>query len=704
VRKVPKHNVSPRVSDIKHPDSLTPRTHAEPIERSPAVQAEKIASFIEPQHRTESPGIPLRRANSIWRKKFISVTLAAIFLTAVSFGIGIYNLKQKLSTSVALGLERFNSAVSDFKVFNFEGAQEHAEQGEAEIRGIREKFSSFDMILAGNFGAGIFPFLKDAGQVYSDIQGASRVALGLVQDLAEVQSMWPRLLKGEGGSEFIASLESLKHNLDLIGEQSNRLISQSNRYQNLLPIDPSQYLSLQVDLGRIRSFLDALIPWLKSSEPHRIAVFLQNPSELRPGGGFIGSYAELIIENGSVRSIIVRDIAYADRELDLKTVPPEPLQALVKNWRAADANWFFDFSVSAQKTLSFIEASNSYRPESITFDGAIGLSADVVSDILEVTGPLTLASGEKITSENFLGVIQKEVQEGHDVGSPTAKKILSEIAPLLVDRLGSLTGESQQELFRSFEDWIRRKDMMVYFKNPAFERVFSDFDATGKPLPITEEWNGDYLAVVNANIGGGKTDVVMRQDIVLQSSLTNEGTVNNHLVVKRTHAAAENDPWYYRMTNQNYLQIFTPPSVQLDYANGGWDRTIKPQVKYEAEGFTKDPEVVALEKTRFEHLAAPAVSSFLTDGKNVFATWSKTAVGATSELAFDYSRRLLSEPADQGTYRFVFEKQSGAKGTYSFEISAPVGFRFKENGLPVYELKTDDPPARLVLDLTLEQI
>jgi hypothetical protein len=54
-------------------------------------------------------------------------------------------------------------------------------------------------------------------------------------------------------------------------------------------------------------------------------------------------------------------------------------------------------------------------------------------------------------------------------------------------------------------------------------------------------------------------------------------------------------------------------------------------------------------------------------------------------------------------YEFVFEKQPGSRGKYSFELNAPLGYRWKENQLPTFEYDTEDPPGRLEIVLTLEK-
>ena len=47
-----------------------------------------------------------------------------------------------------------------------------------------------------------------------------------------------------------------------------------------------------------RDGLDALIDMLGGSGPRRFLIFSQNPDEVRPTGGFIGTYGVLTTRNG----------------------------------------------------------------------------------------------------------------------------------------------------------------------------------------------------------------------------------------------------------------------------------------------------------------------------------------------------------------------------------------------------------------------
>lgn len=705
MRRVSKRNISNKIADVRRPEAPlgTPRTKL-PIP-PPPFNTDSVKRLIYSSERLLLPPAAATRKFS-WRGIIQKAAAGGGILALLGVGISVasfYEIKNKLSASASLGIEHFQSAVSDLKMFNFKQAQERAATGEEKIQELSDKLAPFQALLTANPGGSFIPVFKDIGETYGDLQVLSFSALTIVEDLAGLQRSWSKILRGEGGEEVITALEGLRDNLASISESSNRLVNQSSKYKDFLPVDTGSYLSFRVDINRGKNFLDALIPWLKSPEEHRLVLLLQNPSELRPGGGFSGSYAEVVLKNANVRRIDVHDIAHADRELDLKTIPPQPLQALVKNWRAADANWFFDFSDSSRKTLELLEASQIYQKDDIHFDGVIGISAGAVTDLLALTGPIDF-EGRSISENNFLYEIQKEVQSGHDVGSPYAKRILSELAPSLQERLANLPEEKQTEFMRLVQKWITTKELSVYFKDQAFQRFFDGYHATGRVADLPSDRNGDYLAVVNANIGGGKTDIFMHQKVVLQSQIGTDGVLSNHLTVTRRHTADEASAWWYQMTNQNYLQVFTPADAQLEYANGGFEKKIKAPLRYETEGYVADPAIVALEATRWEHMANPTVTSYRQSNKNVFATWSRTPLGETTTLAFDYTRHLFSPPSDGGTHHFIFEKQAGAKGEYKFEFTAPVGFKFKENNLPVFEYATNDPPARLALDLTLEKI
>ncbi|MEK7077012.1 MAG: hypothetical protein AAB967_02155, partial [Patescibacteria group bacterium] len=252
--------------------------------------------------------------------------------------------------------------------------------------------------------------------------------------------------------------------------------------------------------------------------------------------------------------------------------------------------------------------------------------------------------------------------------------------------------------------WIAKRHLMIYAEDAALQSFFEYYGLAGTVAQIPRETPSDYLAVVNANIGGGKTDRVVKQNIRLESVITAEGAVHNRLAVSRAHAPRKGDAWWYRVPNQNYMKVFAPLSSELTSFSGGVEKKITPRVSYKANGYESDPLVAAVEATVERYEAYPAVRGFTESGKKVFAAWSLVKPEGKTELVFEYTH-TLPEPLRAGErYRFVFERQAGAEGAYRFEIAAPAGLRWKESKFPVFVYETGDPDGRMIFDLTLEKI
>lgn len=652
MRKVPKRNISSLVSDIFHSrkreDAFSPLVPQEDISRPPT------------------------------RKLFIGFAALALLAGGVSFYFYYHRELTRLQ-SAAERVETLGEVLPGNAILNWRTA---------------EGASPLDQFLF---------VVKNAGKAYENFDALYRHSTALGEAIVRVRDEWPELIFAKKGDELIAILKGVQEHIIGLQEVGGRFLAQSGGVQKFLPFEMGDYVALRVELNRVETFLDAFIPWFESDEEHRVLVMLQNPSEIRPTGGFLGSYAEVVIRKGNVERVEVHDINDADRALEENIVPPKSLQLIAKRWRAADANWFFDFEKSASKVASLLEQSGLYEERGIQFDGVFAITPKTISDLLLLTGPIELASGgTALDQNNFLTEIQKEVQSGQAKKLPDPKKILQELAPRLIERFREFGLEKRSEVFLLARSWFQEKDVMLFFKNPVFERFFDVYGLTGTLTNPGEEAGG-YLAVVNANIDGGKTDLFVKQSVALKSQIERDGTVKNTLTILREHRGDKSSFWWYKLPNQSYVRVFVPSASQLVSAKGGIEKKVKPKVDYVKLRYAVDPDVQAVESTEKGFLQYPALSVLHESGRRVFATWFTTLSGKKSEVSLEYTHRMGTAPAPGLTYRFVFEKQAGVDGEYRFEIAAPVGFRFRENGLPVYEYTTNDPPGRLLIDLTFEQ-
>jgi hypothetical protein len=548
-----------------------------------------------------------------------------------------------------------------------------------------------------------FGFLfQGGGGAVSAFMDVTKQFTGLSVEFAALENDAFQLLHG-GGAAIVTDLTTLRGTLAAIDVDSSELSPILSSLGG--GINSDAYLALTAQSKGAQKFLDVFIPWISSGVPHHVLVMLQNPSEIRPTGGFLGSYADVTIASGTIVGISVHDVADVDAAFSRNVIPPKPLQLEVSRWRPADANWFFDFPTSASETLAFFNQSSLYATGMPYFDAAIAVSSDVVGDLLKVAGPITISSTKTtFTSDNFLVQIQKIVQAGQASSATYPKQVLRDLMSELSAKLASPSDTDKKELIDMASNWITEKDIMAYSSDPAIENFLEAYGAAGDVYGSPQNFNGDYLAVVDANVNGEKSDLYVSEKINWTSQIGADGTFTDNLSIDRKHTGDTSPYWWYQAQNQVYLQAFVLGGSLLTNESGGLQKTIYPKVNYAAHGYSTDPLVAAIESSTQVFFGYPAVTEHEEDGKEVFATWSMVSAGASTELSFDYTHHAFVPPAPGVAYQFVFEKQAGTNRSYSFEVDAPLGYQFVETGLPSWTYQADDLPGRMTVNLTLEKI
>lgn len=542
--------------------------------------------------------------------------------------------------------------------------------------------------------------IKDVFSNYGGIEKSSFQAIGTLDRIGTLLENIPAKFVAKDGPGIVADLAALRDGLGSLGDFLKDIAAGGAEGSILSNL--SQYAKYAPDVERAKSAVEELLVLLQSPGEHHLLILFGNSSELRPGGGFLGSFADLTFGSSTIGDMVVHDINEVDRGFAANIVPPKPIQGIVTRWRAADANWFFDYPESARKTLEFMGQSSFYA--SSTLDGAILISPRVIQDLLAAAGPIVIDDGKTtIASDTVIPMIQREVQAGQASGVENPKEILSKLLPPLEAKLQNLDSDASDKLIGLAQDWFKNRDMAIFMKDPKLMEVVSYYRADGESYAVPQNFSGDYFAAVNANVGGGKSDALIEDTIDIESDLRADGVVENRVTVVKESSAKGSDEWWYRVTNQDYLRVFTPPGVTLTAASGGKARAISPRANY-SKGFEIDPDLAAVESTLKPAPGFPAVSQFRESGKNVFATWLTTPAGGSSVARFQYRRALKAPFRNGGGYTFVFERQSGARQSLRLVLNAPPGFVWQENGLSKYEYFNEFTPGRVMLLLTLEAI
>jgi hypothetical protein len=390
----------------------------------------------------------------------------------------------------------------------------------------------------------------------------------------------------------------------------------------------------------------ALVQEFFGAGPKTVLVLFENNNELRPGGGFIGTYGFYDFNNGQITSQKISSIYDLDGQLNEKIAPPGEFAALTDSWALRDSNWFADFRDSAQKVSDFYELEGKETP-----DAVIAITPDLFEDILKITGPIPFPKYHvTLSADNFRQTVQLDTS---DKDSSTPKQMLADFAPLLLQDISQLPSGSDQKLVSAFLDNLKRKNVMVYDRNADVESQLVNANWAGS-LATTGK---DYLAISAANLGGGKTDLNVSQQLSMQSQVQADGSIVDTITYTRNHANILTDP-----SNRDYVRFLVPAGSTLISASGF---TREPY--YKADGsaysawespskFVIDPELAAIDVSASVDVASGTVTTN-EDGKTAFGNWMETAPGQSQQIILSYK---LPFNFDGQSQSLIVQKQPGA--------------------------------------------
>lgn len=408
--------------------------------------------------------------------------------------------------------------------------------------------------------------------------------------------------------------------------------------------------------------------------PRTYLFLFQNNQELRATGGFIGTYALLEMSHGHRRRFFVDGIFNPDGHLSENIVPPEPIQKISAGWSLHDSNWFPDFPLSAQKAMFFYEKSGGP-----TIDGIITLTPTVLQRLLEITGPVDLPEyGVTIDANNFLPIIQEEVEVNYDKEVNEPKRILGDLTEALIDRF--LTFRNPRETWKlgnTLAELLNERHILLYARSPEVEELIRTAGWSGELLSPPH----DYLSVVHSNINGFKTDGVIDSVIEHTAVIESDGRIIDTVTITRSHHGGTTPYDWWNRVNTDYLRVYVPKGSKLLSASGMTREFPTPPLDYDALKFRRDPDVVQEESgTTIDSESGTRISE--ESGKMVLGNWVYVSPGESVKVTYTYELPFRVNPSvnDPASYSILYQKQSGTERT---ELNAHL--QFPENDEVVWQ-------------------
>jgi hypothetical protein len=474
-------------------------------------------------------------------------------------------------------------------------------------------------------------------------------------------------------NELIPELTNINQTINKI-----RVEAIPTEFQDKFGTIKSYLATLTNDIQELNSLSTTLLDVLGHDLDRTYLFVFQNSNELRPSGGFMGSFAVVDFSKGTIKNLDIPGggIYAMQGSLSVKTKPPLPIQELKDVWEMQDANWFPDFKTTAEKVKWFYEKSGGE-----TVDGVIAINSTIIPKLLELTGPIEMPEyNTTITSTNFIHKTQEQVELLYDKEENQPKQILSDLAPILLEKLFNTDTKNVLNVAKIFVSSLNEKEIQLYFRNEAVQEKFSNYDWTGE----IKNSSRDYLMIANANIRGGKTDDFIDQVVNLDSQIQENGEIINTVTVTRKHTATQND-LFGNQENIDYMRIYTPQGSQFISAEGFSDAP--------ANVYTRENEALPndtfLENVQGETYVEPASQTIINNefDKTVFGNWIKVKPGLTKTITLKYKLPFkynfdnqdkniiiskLTSNQESVFHSIFIQKQSGQQNSsYNINLQGP---------------------------------
>ncbi len=411
------------------------------------------------------------------------------------------------------------------------------------------------------------------------------------------------------------------------------------------------------DVRNVSDVISGLELMLGADGFKRYLVVFQNQYELRPTGGFIGSFGVIDVQNGKILNIDVPGGGSYDLQGQLSTYvkPPLPMQLINSRWEFQDANWFPDFRSSAEKLAWFYQKSRG-----TTVDGVIAINASILERLLRVIGPIHNDEYDlMLTSDSAIKDLSYEIEsyENND-GENKPKAVLSVLLKQITDTIKDIKPEQLIALMTELSSALSEREIQAYFVDNRIETRAASFGWTGEIVPT--EKDQDYLMVVNANIGGGKSDAQITQTVDHQAIIEEDGSIIDTVVITRAHEGIDDENTLTGQLNSTYVRVYVPEGAELLDA-GGFVYPDESSFRVPEEWYTVDSDLSNLEHEISIHVGSGTrvTNEF---GKTAFGNWmvtypkGKTSVYFTYRLPFKAYTDASGDSLDQGIFREYWGK------------------------------------------------
>ena len=535
-----------------------------------------------------------------WLRILVTIVILLILVVVVIILINYSTAKQLYQVAID-GKDYFVAAQKSIEEQNFAKATE-------ELKQANQKFIEADELVDMLWEFKLIPYVRKQMVAVENLVIVGTQLSSAVAKVTELGDEVISMIKTDGEVSFSEiteeqkkdilemlyqsppDLQGVKAEIDLAAYAMEQIPQEGLLDQLAEAMEP-----IKENFPHIKQLIDRAIPFIQvlpqiaGYPEEKVYLFLlQNNAELRPTGGFIGTYGIIKVHNGEIKHFETDNIYNLDNPAGnyLYENPPWQYTKYMdsKQLLMRDSNWSPDFPESAEKALWFY---NQEGGEEEQIDGVIAVTPEVIKDLIELVGSVTV-SGIEFTPENFVETIQYEVEQAFwqkGISDSERKAIIGDIGAKLMEDLLALPKERWQDLWATFIFNVTAKQLFMYFNNVELQQTSLDQGWAGEIKQV----GGDYLMIVDCNLASLKTDPGVIRTITY--NLTEE---NGDLIADVSVHYKNEGNFNWKSTRlRTYTRLIVPEGSELieytgvmenDKLNGGgvgeveitqqWDRTV----------------------------------------------------------------------------------------------------------------------------------
>jgi hypothetical protein len=447
----------------------------------------------------------------------------------------------------------------------------------------------------------------------------------------------------EKKERLMESIQSFQESIRIIRSQTPKEFLQFKDADNYID-QTEKYIGLALKL--LRSFD---IIFAKDSD-RLYAIFFANDRELRPGGGFIGSFALVKIKNAQIQEWKVYDVYDADGQLKARVAPPEPISKYLQQ------PFYFlrDSAFTPDNPTNVIVAEDFLQKElGITkLDGAVTVTFSSIEKLLGDIGPIYLTEfQDTITHENVYIKTQLYAEQNSFPGSIQKKDFLQALTTEILLQIGE--PKTAYGAMESIRESLDEKLIAAYFDDPETQTLFDTMYWSGRQLPpscisqnvpVTAECVPLYIFPVEANLGVNKANAFVDRDYEYKVRVLMGGVIESEFITYFTNSS--HPEVFPGGTYKNYYQLFLPPDVTIQsiQINGN---------------LASDPDI---EQDKYTHLGL----------------WIEIPPQGKKKVSIKY-RTSQVLPQENSQVQVIFQKQIGMPlANIAFKFSLPEGYSVQD--------------------------